>query len=545
MSVQINTSSVLPLSEANLNRYTLQSLASRESKKKHILVYVDGQRELNSLGEDFDENNNTVNMQHSGQSPTHNLNTTGSRQMRTDTVPQNYQHQHTVSRRIQELKERSGYRDTPTPDALDPSIALPRALPRSTIPPHSSYEPHIHDRDSFCSGIGLEDEGCLLEGQENYISWSSAGHCHSPNTDGYKPVKTRRGYYDVYMDTKLRKQALTRQQAIVQSTEKGKKTLRLSLFPFLNKGRQSLPVESKAAKRCVGEDEEGEGGPCVVPSEEQKRSLRSRSRSMPSSIRKAFEAGEKSKTMIDNQLRTTIDRSKSTPMAAVNINPSASGVTIKRSKSKVKQLLLDVFKSASKTNQGSPVDSSLPLKRRPGYEDEIAATSMAMVPHEMSRRSSTSPLDSMFKSLLGPEKQDQERSIQQRSDSKKMIRRSRSIDSVCGYGHQTSLAPPPASFVLRHPNLTDNFYSNNSSFASGYYYDTLGPGFANSRHQCPAEMAMALAEQSTEFGDVERYDPDNSGGPMAPVAPEQQRMDRGGNELRPQQNTFGITVAVV
>ncbi|KAG0097037.1 hypothetical protein BGZ93_003522 [Podila epicladia] len=46
MSKHLHYNSVMPLSEANLSKHTLQSPPSREAKLKHILIYVDLQREL-------------------------------------------------------------------------------------------------------------------------------------------------------------------------------------------------------------------------------------------------------------------------------------------------------------------------------------------------------------------------------------------------------------------------------------------------------------------------------------------------------------------
>ncbi|GJJ76737.1 hypothetical protein EMPS_09096 [Entomortierella parvispora] len=53
MSKHFHYSSVMPLSEANLSKHTLQSPPSREAKLKHILVYVDLQRELIEVEEEL------------------------------------------------------------------------------------------------------------------------------------------------------------------------------------------------------------------------------------------------------------------------------------------------------------------------------------------------------------------------------------------------------------------------------------------------------------------------------------------------------------
>ncbi|KAF9374825.1 hypothetical protein CPC16_001054 [Podila verticillata] len=66
MSKHFHYNSVMPLSEANLSKHTLQSPPSREAKLKHILVYVDLQRELIALEEqvysETEKNNNVNNM---------------------------------------------------------------------------------------------------------------------------------------------------------------------------------------------------------------------------------------------------------------------------------------------------------------------------------------------------------------------------------------------------------------------------------------------------------------------------------------------------
>ncbi|KAF9153905.1 hypothetical protein BG015_002331 [Linnemannia schmuckeri] len=110
VSQRLHTS-ITPLTEANLYRHTVTSPPSQEAKLKHILGYVELQRELIALEEDLYRS------------------TTGTpAQRHLDNIP----------------------------DGLDPTMALPRALPRTKMTHHDQ----TLYRDS---GIGQENDWRQLE----------------------------------------------------------------------------------------------------------------------------------------------------------------------------------------------------------------------------------------------------------------------------------------------------------------------------------------------------------------------------------------------
>ncbi|KAK5828190.1 hypothetical protein F5H01DRAFT_108830 [Linnemannia elongata] len=235
VSQRLHTS-IAPLTEANLYRHTVTSPPSQEAKLKHILGYVELQRELIALEEDLYRsvtdkshwhnptntiNNNNIEL-HSSQLAPHNKNTqypddetidqfdlipiqsppqqqqpaalahrrsiTGSYHQRKSSSPNPYtsqqqqqrrtppplhspalymqqQQQLNPSRLIQQQQTVAG---TPAqqqrhldniPDGLDPTMALPRALPRTKMTHHDQ----TLFRDSFYSGIGHENDWRQLE----------------------------------------------------------------------------------------------------------------------------------------------------------------------------------------------------------------------------------------------------------------------------------------------------------------------------------------------------------------------------------------------
>ncbi|KAG0087358.1 hypothetical protein BGZ92_007399 [Podila epicladia] len=223
MSKHLHYNSVMPLSEANLSKHTLQSPPPREAKLKHILIYVDLQREL-ALEEqaDLEERNmsldrktpspsspntgantnafatrssplsptlssitkdnekerkeemastlhNNLHLLHSSKTPETTPHTAH------DIMPRQYadvdpfhpqqQTQPLNHNLIQNNTAFHHFRHGPHPNPLDPSLALPRALPRSmlhqermflsddgtgqTLTPPSSPPPHFRPRRSI------------------------------------------------------------------------------------------------------------------------------------------------------------------------------------------------------------------------------------------------------------------------------------------------------------------------------------------------------------------------------------------------------------
>ncbi|KAF9926840.1 hypothetical protein FBU30_003662 [Linnemannia zychae] len=250
VSQRLNTS-IAPLTEANLYRHTVTSPPSQEAKLKHIIGYVELQRELIALEEDLyrsvidksqwqqhntiQANNNTINNLelHGSQFAPHYKNTTqppypnesveqqlnqllhknqtqqlsnSHRQSISSPYQQQYQYQqhqrknslptqHTPQQRRtsppvtspamllqqhqqqqQQLLNQSRQQTTTTiavaatstpaqqryldsiPDGLDPTMALPRALPKSM-----THHDQLLYRDSFYSGIGQESDWRQLE----------------------------------------------------------------------------------------------------------------------------------------------------------------------------------------------------------------------------------------------------------------------------------------------------------------------------------------------------------------------------------------------
>ncbi|KAF8928608.1 hypothetical protein BGZ52_003127 [Haplosporangium bisporale] len=152
MSKHFHYNSVMPLSEANLSKHTLQSPPSREAKLKHILVYVDLQRELIALEEqvysETEKNNNVNNMNNmsdrrttpSPSSPDANtfatvrsspLSPTLSLTKDKEKEKEQRSEMASIHNLIQNNTTFHHYRQGPHPNPLDPSLALPRALPRS------------------------------------------------------------------------------------------------------------------------------------------------------------------------------------------------------------------------------------------------------------------------------------------------------------------------------------------------------------------------------------------------------------------------------
>ncbi|KAF8980133.1 hypothetical protein BGZ46_004591 [Entomortierella lignicola] len=183
---------VFPLTEANLYRHTITSPPSRDAKLKHILNYVEIQKELIALEEEMYQSvlekgrwRNTISNNptrsdlvlelHSSQPSAPHLrhnqqeHLEEEEQKRQQTKQNLYQD---ISEFYQRpSKQRVLQQSPPTASALyphqqqhyqqryqnhgglDPSIALPRALPRNTTNLDQSYY-----RDSFYSGIGQENE---------------------------------------------------------------------------------------------------------------------------------------------------------------------------------------------------------------------------------------------------------------------------------------------------------------------------------------------------------------------------------------------------
>ncbi|ORZ12449.1 hypothetical protein BCR41DRAFT_356085 [Lobosporangium transversale] len=200
-------SPIAPLTEANLYRHTITQIPqSRDAKLKHIVAYVEMQRGLIAGEEEVyrsvaekgwrssisDNNNNRSDLAlelHSSQVSSPHVRQHPYRQFEPATQP-HYQQQQQQERQVTQSKQDSfeeyqtrspNYRPqqrTPPkssvlyqhhlpssrrqsnciPDGLDPSMALPRALPRSM-----THHDQTLYRDSIFSGMGHENDWQQLE----------------------------------------------------------------------------------------------------------------------------------------------------------------------------------------------------------------------------------------------------------------------------------------------------------------------------------------------------------------------------------------------
>ncbi|KAF9109888.1 hypothetical protein BGX27_007031 [Mortierella sp. AM989] len=216
------SSSTSPLTEANLYRHTITSPPTRDAKLKHILGYVEMQRELVALEEEMHRNvvekgrwRNTISNNptksdlvlelHSSQLSTPHLRHIHQQQQQQQKEQFEDQHrQHPYQELpdfLQPAQQRSSKfrasQKTSTASALyphqqhqrhqaphpldnvpglDPNMALPRALPRN-----STNQDQPYYRDSFYSGIGQENDWRQLE---NLDPDSLAGiHIYGDTTD--------------------------------------------------------------------------------------------------------------------------------------------------------------------------------------------------------------------------------------------------------------------------------------------------------------------------------------------------------------------------
>ncbi len=388
--------------------------------------------------------------------------------------------------------------------ALDPTLALPRALPRSALYCDDSNP----QRDSFYSGIGVQEpvqsedrtldtsKSCRARRQtlEQAPPGSNHGEQCRPRIDESRLAHYRKVYDDGFEDELAQKQSFTKQPATQSSTVKVKKTTPLGRFSFL-KGRQSLPTPPKSAREGAATQD-----------------LQSRSQSMTSPVRKGFEAGEDTR----------------------EASPSPPGEVCTRRSSKAKQLFLDVFKLSSKPNVHveSPKAGS-PLKQHTEFNAEPVA--VARVSRELPPRPATS--QSEYIHNVHDEAQPQQRKVEGPCETDQ---NSTNADDA-SYAKQTSLVPPPASFVIRHSSSYNDIYNGKSELLTNTNaldnYISLG-------------TASLLPKNPNEFRNltVALGNPGRRGSRspqrrFVAIAPEQKAdLEDVGHR---HQNTFGIAVAVV
>ncbi|KAG0065278.1 hypothetical protein BGZ89_008475 [Linnemannia elongata] len=558
MSKHFHSNSVVPLSEANLSRHTLQSPASREAKLRHILVYVDLQRELIALAEEEEHNSARLHPHHqqhrtvrekksatlsvktndlahpngeeegvfttvvesrNSRGLWHNNNNTQPKrsdlaillhnstrheQPHASSTPQqtherqlqeqlqlfqpqqqNKHHQPSVSpspiplrhhdsaveslRQQRQHHQQQQERNTRQTDALDPSLALPRALPRHRMPEY---------RDSYLSA-DLDAEWQIIDDvgpdsptipNSHYPAFEFApGHNESryalpfqtSSKSAERPIQYRRREESAE-EVALQRQPLQRQT----SFEKEKKAGRFGRFSLPGKSKrastthrrkESLPEMSKAAGGGEGAGEEG---------------VQARSFSM---LSKDKDKDNKDRVRFQEGTVAAVDGVEST------LNQSASMV---KRRSKVRQLLSEIFKKTPKQQQQSQVISApSPVRRAyPGSGHNILV-SASITPQDLPPRAGTSLSHYARESMVDPSLQREMYQIQTPPPTQEHLilaennndinnnnnnNNNNDNDTINGSNKdnnvnddddngaeapflgQTSLTPPPAASVLRY-----------------------------------------------------------------------------------------------
>ncbi|KAF9967694.1 hypothetical protein BGZ70_008595 [Mortierella alpina] len=386
---------------------------------------------------------------------------------------------------------------------LDPTLALPRALPRNAYFADDSVPSQSHSGMGTQEPFQLEDraldmfDNCRARRQtleRAYLGPHQREYGRS-RTDESRFAQYRKIYDDAFEENSSQKQLSTRKAgATLASAVKVKKSARLGRFSFL-KGRQSLPVPPKAAQDSTAV-----------------QNSQSRSQSMTSPLKKGFEAGEDTR----------------------QANPHQPEEMSTRRASKAKQLLLDVFKLSPRSGVSveSPKTGS-PLKQQAEFYEEPAA-----VP-AVSRGLPAPPLSpelehvQMVHDLIPPEQQDASVSGGPDHDSTIVD------DNSCA--KQPSLAPPPASSVVRHSSSYNDIYnSKRGSLANSKTldaYTTFGP------LSLFLENSNEIRSLTVALDDRSRRGSHSSQRRIVDIIPKQRADLEDVGHRNP--NTFGIAVAVV
>ncbi|KAF8949493.1 hypothetical protein BGZ47_000034 [Haplosporangium gracile] len=640
MSKHFHSNSVMPLSEANLNRHTLQSPASREAKLRHILVYVDLQRELIALAEEEEHNSGGLHSYHNQQQQQHrsvrekksatlslsknelahrsgeeegittlvdgrssqglwhnNNNTHPKRsdltillhssarheQPHASPTPQqtheqeqqqqqqNIHHQPTVSQSpiplrhhdsaVESLRQQRQHhqqqqeRNTRRTDALDPSLALPRALPRNRIPGY---------RDSYLSA-DLDAEWQIIDDvgpdsptipNSHYPAFEFApGHnesrhalpVQSSSKSAERPIQYRRRE-EAAEDCAIQRQPLQRQT----SFEKEKKAGRF--------GRFSLPGRSKRAstthqrKESLPEMSKSGGGGGEGGAGEEDVHARS------------FSISNKDKDGKD-RVRFQDGRAAAVDVVDSAMNPSASMV---KRRSKVRQLLSELFKKTPKQEQqqSQVISAPSPVRRAYPSSGHNILVSASITPQDLPPRAGTSLSHYARESMVDPLQRElyriqttQEHLVFADNDNNNDDNdNNRNKDNNPGDNDadalllgqtllgQTSLTPPPAASVLRYStsrpiNLDQILRFDQDSAAvedSSNDHKTRPSSNLMPIAGVIKDMAITAAASGSASGSCNGSDPYISQRRLVALIPEQPA-DLEGVGCR--QNTFGMDCA--
>ncbi|KAG0217617.1 hypothetical protein BGX33_010014 [Mortierella sp. NVP41] len=546
MSKHFHSNSVMPLSEANLSRHTLQSPASREAKLRHILVYVDLQRELIALAEEEEHGGKVHNRHHQHRAvkekksailSTNELeDPSGEESSAISPTPIALRHQDSVAESLRQQRQhhqQQQERNTRQMDALDPSLALPRALPRSRMPGY---------RDSYNSAADLDAEWQMVDDvgpdsptipNSHYPVFEFApGHNESrralpiqASKSEERPIQYRRREGSAE-DVEVQRQPLQRQT----SFEKEKKVGRFGRFSLPGRSKrtstshlrkESLPEMSKAGRTQAAAEEDG---------------AHARSYSLPNKDRVRFQEGAAAADV------------EST------MNPSASMV---KRRSKVRQLLNDIFKKTHKQQRHSQVISVPTAVRRayPGSGHGILVSASIITPQDLPPRAGTTLSHYARESMVDPLQQElyqkprsREQLVPDNSDSQQDDASNNNNNnnndnaaSQSPFLTTTSLTPPPPASVLRFSISQPANLDQIPSFPQGSVeVEEASTGEHKTRPSsnlmpiAGAIKDMTVASGNAVFGNS---DPCTSQRRLVALTPEQPADLEG---VGCQQNTFGL-----
>ncbi|KAF9920759.1 hypothetical protein FBU30_009300 [Linnemannia zychae] len=608
MSKHFHSNSVMPLSEANLSRHTLQSPASREAKLRHILVYVDLQRELIALtegeqhggrihnhysqsqhrrsvrekksaiistselaqhpsGEDGElaDNNTTRGLWHNKNthpkrsdltillhnstraeqqvSPTpHQEQQQPQQHAELSSTPIALKHQDSAADSLRQQRlhhQQQQERNTRQMDALDPSLALPRALPRSRLPEYRVSYNSLDDLDAewqIVENVGPDSP--TIPTSHYPVFEFAPGHNESRHAlsilaskSGERPIQYRKRE-DSAEGTVLHKETLQRKTSFEK--EKEKKSSRFGRFSL--PGRSKKTNSSHQRKESLPEMGKGDAG--------DEGDVHARSYSILNKDRVRFQEGAAASDVDEG------------------MNPSASMV---KRRSKVRQLLSEIFKKNPK--QAKAIETPTPVRRAYPGSGHGVMVSASITPRDLPPRAGTSLSHYVRESMVDPLQRElyqiqtpistQERIVLDDDDHDIVVgnvniknNSRRNVDDLqddadpgdAPFLTQTSLTPPPAASVLRYSTCRPINLDQMLSFHQGTTVeDTSGDHKARpSSNLMP--IAGAIKEMTEDAHSAassgSNSDPFTSHKRLVALTPEQPA-DLEGVGCR--QNTIGIS----
>ncbi|KAG0306338.1 hypothetical protein BGZ97_000788, partial [Linnemannia gamsii] len=463
-------------------------------------------------------------------------------------------------------------RNTRQTDALDPSLALPRALPRNRMPGY---------RDSYLSA-DLDAEWQIIDDvgpdsptipNSHYPAFEFApGHNESrqalptiqssSKSGGERPIQYRRREEST---EEVSAAAIQRQQPLQRQTSfekvKEKKSARF--------GRFSLPGKSKRTSTSAHQRKESLPEMSKSGGGAGEEGLHARSFSISNNKDK-----DKEKDRVRFQEGTT----EAVDVVDSMTNPSASMV---KRRSKVRQLLSDIFKKAPKQQQQSQVISAPSPVRRRGYpgSGHNVLISTSVTPQDLPPRAGTSLSHYARESMVDPlqrelyqihtppptqehlalpdnnnNNNDKDNGIDKGLQDNTDADVDADDDADVPFLGQVSLTPPPAASVLRYSSSRPINLDQIISFQHGSATVAAAAEDSSNEHKTrpssnlipiagAIKNMVAVAEVSgstTGSGSSSGSDPYTSQRRLVALSPEQPA-DLEGVGCR--QNTFGMDCA--